>query len=184
MQNNTNEERKDRKKEIIEFFKTIIIAVIVAFIITRFIIVNAVIPSGSMENTIMTKDRIIAFRLSYLFDKPERQDIIVLKSPREDENKLYLKRIIGLPGETITILDGKVYINDNEQPLQEPYLKEDMLGDFGEYTIPDGHYFVMGDNRNNSFDSRYWENPFVPEDKILGKAILRYYPKIDIVANK
>lgn len=184
MQNNTNEIKKDKKKEIIDFFKTIITAIIIAFIITRFIIVNAVIPSGSMENTIMTKDRLIASRLSYLFNQPERQDIVVLKSPAEDENKLYLKRIIGLPGETVNIIDGKVYINDNKIPLEEPYLKEDMLGDFGKYVIPEDHYFVMGDNRNNSFDSRYWQNPFVPEDKILGKAIFRYYPKITIISNK
>ncbi len=181
MQNNAKDAKKN---QILDIVKTVIIAVIVAFIITNFIIVNAVIPSGSMENTIMTKDRIIAFRLSYLFSKPERQDIIVLDSPNENENKMYLKRIIGLPGETINIIDGKVYIDNDNIPLDEPYLKENMLGNFGPYTIPDGYYFVMGDNRNNSIDSRHWQNPFVEEDKILGKAVLRYYPKIDVLTNK
>lgn len=177
-------EKNQKKNEILDFIKTIIIAIIVAFIITNFIIVNAVIPSGSMENTIMTKDRIVAFRLSYLFSKPERQDIVILDTPNPNEDKMYLKRIIGLPGETLNIIDGKIYINDNTIPLDEPYIKEEMLGSFGPYTIPEGHYFVMGDNRNNSIDSRYWQNPFVSEDKILGKAIFRYYPKIDIIINK
>ena len=177
-------QEKQKKNEIIDFIKTILIAIIVAFIITKFIIVNAVIPSGSMENTIMTKDRIVAFRFSYLLSKPERQNIIILDSPNPNENKMYLKRIIGLPGETLNIIDGKVYINDSTTPLNEPYIKEEMLGNFGPYTIPKDHYFVMGDNRNNSIDSRYWENSFVSKDKILGKAIFRYYPKIDIIVNK
>lgn len=181
MQDNTKE---NKKNQITDIIKTIVIATIAAFIITRFIIVNAFIPSGSMENTVMAKDRIIAFRLSYLLSQPERQDIIVLDSPNENEDKMYLKRIIGLPGETINIKDGKVYINNNKDPLEEPYLKENMLGNFGPYTVPKGYYFVMGDNRNNSIDSRYWQNPFVEEDKILGKAILRYYPKIDILTNR
>ena len=176
--------KNTNKSQLIDFIKTIIIAILISFLITRIIIINAVIPSGSMENTVMTNDRIIAFRLSYLFSKPERQDIVILDSPNENEDKLYLKRIIGLPGETINIIDGKVYINNEEFPLDESYLKEDMLGSFGPYVIPDGYYFVMGDNRNNSIDSRDWENPFVEEDKILGKAVLRYYPKIDLLINK
>lgn len=176
--------KNTNKSQLIDFIKTIIIAILISFLITRIIIINAVIPSGSMENTVMTNDRIIAFRLSYLFSKPERQDIVILDSPNKNEDKLYLKRIIGLPGETINIIDGKVYINNEELPLDEPYLKEDMLGSFGPYVIPDGYYFVMGDNRNNSIDSRDWENPFVEEDKILGKAVLRYYPKIDLLINK
>ncbi len=176
--------KNTNKSQLIDFIKTIIIAILISFLITKLIIINAVIPSGSMENTVMTNDRIIAFRLSYLFSKPERQDVVILDSPNENEDKLYLKRIIGLPGETINIIDGKVYINNEELPLDEPYLKEDMLGSFGPYAIPDGYYFVMGDNRNNSIDSRYWQTPFVEEDKILGKAVLRYYPKIDLLINK
>lgn len=176
--------KNTKKSQLIDLIKTIIISILIAFFITQFIIVNAVIPSGSMENTVMTNDRIIAFRPSYFFSKPERQDIVVLKSPNENENKLYLKRIIGLPGETINIIEGNVYVNNEEVPLNEPYLKEEMLGSFGPYVVPEGYYFVMGDNRNNSIDSRYWQNPFIEEDKILGKAVLRYYPKIDLLNNK
>ncbi len=171
------------KKELFDIIKTILIAIIVAFIITKFIIVNAVVPTGSMKTTIMPNDRLIAFRLSYIFSEPKRGDIIVFKAP-DDENMLYVKRIIGLPGETLNIIDGKVYINDNNEPLPDEYIMEEMLGSFGPYTIPEDSYFMMGDNRNDSQDSRYWENTFLSKDNILGKVIFKYYPKIESLWNK
>ena len=171
------------KKELIDIIKTIVIAIIVAFIITNFIIVNAIVPTGSMKNTIMPNDRLIAFRLSYLFSSPERGDIIVFRAP-DDEEMLYVKRIIGMPGETINIIDGKVYINDSEQPLDDEYIMEEMLGSFGPYTVPEDSYFMLGDNRNDSQDSRYWDNTFLPKDNILGKAVFKYYPKIEALWNK
>nr|WP_317359571.1 signal peptidase I [uncultured Tyzzerella sp.] len=171
------------KKELIDIIKTIVIAVIVAFIITNFIIVNAVVPTGSMKNTILPNDRLIAFRLSYLFSEPQRGDIVVFKAP-DDESVLYVKRIIGLPGETVNIVDGKVYINDSNEPLEDDYIMEEMLGSFGPYVVPEGSYFMMGDNRNDSQDSRYWTNTFLPEDNILGKVIFKYYPKIEGLWNK
>ncbi|WP_317367814.1 signal peptidase I [uncultured Tyzzerella sp.] len=180
---NTITKTQKIKKELIDITKTIIIAIIVAFIITHFIIVNAFVPTGSMKNTIMPSDRLIAFRLSYLFSEPQRDDIIVFKPP-DDESVLYVKRIIGLPGETINIIDGKVYINDSQTPLPDEYIMEDMLGSFGPYTVPQDSYFVLGDNRNDSQDSRYWENTFLPEDNILGKVLFKYYPKIEPLWNK
>lgn len=171
------------KKELIDIIKTIIIAIIVAFVITHFIIVNAVVPTGSMKNTIMPNDRLIAFRLSYLFSDPERYDIVVFKAP-DDESTLYVKRIIGLPGEKVNIIDGKVFINDQEVPLSDDYIMEDMLGSFGPYTVPENSYFMLGDNRNDSQDSRYWENTFLPKENILGKVLFKYYPKIESLWNK
>lgn len=171
----TREKKEKVKKEIISWVKTIIAAVIIAIIANTFIIVNAKVPTGSMENTIMSNDRIIAFRFSYKFSEPERGDIIVFKYP-DDENILYVKRIIGLPGESLMMMDGEVYIDG--EALEEPYLKEDAYGTYGPYVIPDGHYFMMGDNRNLSWDSRFWENTFVPEENILGKGVFRYYPSI------
>lgn len=171
------------KRELIDIIKTIVIAIVVAFIITNFIIVNAIVPTGSMKDTIMPNDRLIAFRLSYLFSSPQRGDIVVFKAP-DDEETLYVKRIIGMPGETINILDGKVYIDDNEQPLNDEYIMEKMLGSFGPYVVPENSYFMLGDNRNDSQDSRYWKNAFLPEDNILGKAIFKYYPKIEPLWNK
>lgn len=177
---NDFEQQNDKKEyniksEIFSWTKTILGAVLVAFIITRFIIVNAVIPSGSMETTIMTNDRIVAFRLSYIFEEPERYDIVVFKFP-DDENFDYIKRVIGLPGETVEIKDDKVYINGSDEPLDDSFIKEEMVGSWGPFVVPEDSYFMLGDNRNFSKDSRYWRNPFVKKDKILGKAIFRYYP--------
>ncbi len=162
-------------KEIRDYALSIGIAIIIAWVVNNYILLNANIPSGSMENTIMTGDRVFGFRLSYLFEEPERGDIVIFKFP-DDEQKNFIKRIIGLPGETVTIRDGLVYINDSETPLDEPYLAEKPYEqDFGPYEVPEGHYFMLGDNRNHSADSRSWKNTFVAEDKILAKAFLRYW---------
>ena len=185
-------------KEIFSWIKVIILAFVVALLLNKFVIVNANVPTGSMEDTIQPGDRLIGFRLSYLFSEPERGDIIIFEYPVDPE-EIYIKRIIGLPGEKIEIRDAKVYIDGSKTPLEEPYLKEDWIieNDGLELMIPEGHYFVMGDNRNNSLDGRYWATEavmnelvstleeaveqkycFVSEDAILGKAIFRYYPSI------
>ena len=163
------------KKELFQWAAVLIIAVALALFINAFLIVNAQIPSGSMENTIMTGDRVFGNRLAYTFKDPERFDIIIFKYP-DDESQLFIKRIIGLPGETVEIRDGHIYINGSDTPLEDVETKEPMEGSFGPYTVPEGCYFVMGDNRNNSRDSRYWEHTFVTEDEILGKAVFRYWP--------
>lgn len=163
------------KKELFQWAAVLIIAVALALFINAFLIVNAQIPSGSMENTIMTGDRVFGNRLAYTFKDPERFDIIIFKYP-DDESQLFIKRIIGLPGETVEIRDGHIYINGSDTPLEDVETKEPMEGSFGPYTVPEDCYFVMGDNRNNSRDSRYWEHTFVTEDEILGKAVFRYWP--------
>lgn len=164
------------KKEIFSWVKLILLALVISFILNHYIIVSAEVPTGSMENTIMIGDRIIASRLSYHFHEPQRGDIIVFNFP-DDESQKYLKRIIGLPGETVKIKDGKVYINDSKTPLKEDYLRETPVGDYGPYTVPKDSYFLMGDNRNDSFDSRFWEHTFATRDEIIGKAEFRYYPR-------
>lgn len=169
------EEKASVGKELFQWVLVILGAVILAFLIDTFVIVNAQIPSGSMENTIMTGDRVFGNRLAYKFSNPKRFDIIIFKYP-DDESQLFIKRIIGLPGETVEIHDGNIYINGSDTPLEDVDIKEPMEGSFGPYTVPEGCYFVMGDNRNNSRDSRYWENTFVSEDEILGKAVFRYWP--------
>ena len=142
---------------------------------------NAYIPSGSMKNTLNEKDRVMGFRLSYMFSEPKRFDVIMFKWP-DDESKDFIKRIIGLPGETVTLKNGKVYIDGSDVPLDEPYLREtpNGMGD-GVYQVPDHCYFVLGDNRNYSKDSRLWEHKYVNEDKILAKAIFRFYPKFTMI---
>ena len=169
------EEPFDLKKEIISWIQIIAAAVIIALVLNNFIIANSRVPSGSMENTIMTKSRVIGSRLSYLTDDPERGDIVIFHYP-DDESVYYVKRVIGLPGETVEIVDGKVYINGSDTPLEEPYLPEPMEGSYGPYTVPEGSYFMLGDNRNNSRDARYWENKFVKKEKIIAKVLFCYYP--------
>lgn len=164
-------------KEFLSLLQTMAIAAVAVILLKEFVIINAYIPSGSMENAIMPGDRVIGNRLEYLFDEPERGDIVIFKYP-DDETQLFVKRVIGLPGETVTIEDAKVYIGEEQVLLDESYLKEEWIIDNGPYTfeIPEGSYLVLGDNRNNSKDARYWENTYVEENKILGKAVFRYWP--------
>ncbi len=190
MNNNIQEDPKKKgvMAEILEWVKMIVIVVVVVIVIDGVVLINAKIPSASMENTIMTGDRIFGFRMAYginidLFGleyhkkmkDPERFDIVIFKYP-DDEKQRFIKRIIGLPGEKVEIRDGKVYINDAEEPLDDSFVKETPLGSFGPYTVPENCYFMLGDNRNNSKDSRFWENTFVEFDKIIGKALFRYWP--------
>lgn len=177
------DENKQNKiaKEAISWIKTILVAIVVAIFITRFIIVNAVVPTGSMKNTIMPEDRLIASRLAYTFREPKRGDIIVFPYP-DDESKLFVKRIIGLPGETVEIIDGDIYIDG--ELLEEEYVSSEIVDktrNSGPYEVPEGHLFMMGDNRLNSEDSRYWDNTYLDEDKIVGKVLFRYYPNISLV---
>ena len=190
--------KKEIVKEILSWIKVIVFAFVVAFLLNKFVIVNANVPTGSMESTIQPGDRLIGFRLSYLWDEPQRGDIIIFEYPVEPD-EIYIKRVIGLPGETIEIKKSKVYINGSQTPLAESYLKEDWIveNDGLKLDIPMGYYFVMGDNRNNSLDGRYWATEavmrgkaataedavrqnlcFVSEEAILGKAIFRYYPSV------
>lgn len=163
--------------EVFSWILTMAAAVALALVLKNFVIINAEVPTGSMENTIMPGDDLLGFRLAYLNSKPERGDIIIFKFP-DDETQKYVKRVIGLPGDTVTINDGKVYINNSTEPLEEDYLKEDWVKAAGPYVyqVPEDSYFVMGDNRNDSYDSRYWINTFVTKDKIIGKALFIYYP--------
>lgn len=180
-------------KEIWEYVKMIIIVVIIVLVVNNVILINAKIPSESMEETIMTGDRIFGFRLAYginldLFGnkiskkvkEPERFDIIIFKYP-DDESQLFIKRLIGLPGETVEIVDGRVYINGSDTPLDDSFVPEMPLGSFGPYEVPENSYFMLGDNRNNSKDSRYWKDTFVTFDEIVGKAVVRYFPSIKLL---
>lgn len=164
-------------KDILSLAIIMGIAVGIAFFIKNHIIINTNVPTGSMENTIMTDDCLIGNRLAYLKNDPERGDIIIFPAP-DDPSVQYIKRIIGMPGETITIDHGKIYIDGSKDALPEPYLKEEWTDNNDDYTfeIPDNCYLALGDNRNNSNDARFWDDPYVIKDDILGKALFRYYP--------
>lgn len=168
-----NHSRIDNLKSVWKIAKSVFCAFIIAYVLNTCVIVNAQVPSGSMEATVMTGDRIIANRLSYLIDNPQRGDIVTFIYP-DDGKTPYLKRIIGLPGETIEGKDGKIYINGER--LEKDYTTETINNNFGPYTIPEGCYFMMGDNRNDSWDSRYWTNKYVASKDIIGKAVVSYFP--------
>ena len=157
----------------------IVVALIIAIFLKTCIFANIVIPTGSMLNTIQEGDRIIASRLAYINDEPQRYDIIIFRYP-DDETQLFAKRIIALPGETIEVKNGIVYITDkngNESTARTDFITNCIpTGNFGPYTVPLGSYFVMGDNRNDSWDSRYWDNKTVKKEKIIGKVKFRYFP--------
>lgn len=163
--------------EILSWVLTVLVAVLIAVFLKNFVIINATIPSGSMENTILKEDDLFGFRLAYMFQEPERGDIIIFRYP-DNESEKYIKRIIGLPGEKVTISEGKIYINDSTEPLDEPYLKEEWtyMNSNMVFEVPENSYFVMGDNRNRSRDSRFWNNTYVSREQIIGKAGFRYYP--------
>lgn len=171
------EEKTSLFKEILGWVIPFAAALLIAIFIKDYLIINANVPSGSMENTIMTGDRLIGNRLAYLKNNPERGDIVIFHYP-DNEEEIYVKRVIGLPGETVEIRDGQIYIDGSETPLDEPYLKEEWVVATGPYTfeIPEDSYLVMGDNRNDSWDARYWSNKYVAKDKILGKAVFAYWP--------
>lgn len=164
--------------EIFFYSRVILTALIITFAVNNYIAVNAKVPTGSMETTVMTGDRIIINRLAYINGSPKRGDIISFKFP-DNEKKNYLKRILALPNETIEGKDGIIYIDG--EPLEDDFTTIIMKDDFGPYTVPEDSYFVMGDNRNNSYDSRYWNHKFVPFSSIVGKAEFSYYPTFKIL---
>lgn len=166
-------------KELLSYVRLVVIVLAVMFVLQKFVVVNARIPSASMEPTIMTGDQIFGNRLAYKNAPVKRYDIIIFRYP-DDESRLFIKRVIGLPGDTVDIRDGDVFINGDEVPLEDGFtsLPDSTVPGLLQFPlqVPEGHYFMLGDNRTYSKDSRYWDNPFVSDDEILGKAFFRYLP--------
>ena len=159
IENNKEKKKWDKKsiiKEIRDYVFLIVLAFALAFLMNKFVYANAEVPTGSMIPIVQPGDRLIVNRLAYLFEEPQRGDIVMFIYP-DNEKDNYLKRIIGLPGEKVEIRDGLVYINDSKKPLSEPYLNDPPNGDFGPYNVPEGCYFMLGDNRDISQDARYWK---------------------------
>jgi len=184
--------KKELWQEALSWAKTIVFVLLFAAFVNNIVIVNAWVPSPSMENTIRTDDRLVAFRLSYIFREPQRYDIVVFG--RDGSNILYVKRILGLPGESLLIANGHVYINGSDVPQRYDFIKGPIFGDHGvrnpetgvlePFIIPEGHFFVLGDYRSNSADSRSWAEPFVPRGRLLGRAVFRYFPGFANLSNR
>lgn len=175
--NKKNLAKRAVMSEILSWVITLVVAFAIGYILRMYVLINADIPSGSMENSIMTGDRLIGSRLAYLNAEPERGDIIIFNYP-DDPSQKFTKRVIGLPGEHVEIVNSKIYIDDSKTPLEEPYLKEDWVIATGPYSydVPEDSYFVLGDNRNNSLDARYWTNTYVTKENIIGEAEFVYWP--------
>lgn len=173
------------KKEIWSWIKIFIIAIVIAFLVNNVIIMNANVPTGSMQNTIMAKDHMIGLRTAYWFKEPKRGEIVIFINPDYEDNpslgKYYVKRVIGEPGDKVVIKDAKIYINDSKEPLKEDYLPEEWVNKAGTdeelvYEVPQDCYFLMGDNRNSSNDARFWKNTYVNKSDIIAKAEFVYWP--------
>ena len=157
-----------------EWIHIFFMAVVIAGILNCCIFQIIVIEQHSMDPTLADGEKVYLSKCAYWLSEPKSGDIIVFYDENSSSN--YVKRVIGLPGDEIRIENGSVYRNGTL--LVEPYIKEVTSGDFS-ITVPDGKYFCMGDNRNHSHDSRFWNNTFVSEDKILGEAKFKYYPHFE-----
>jgi len=158
------------RSTIWEILGTILIALVI-FGLVQLTLEGREIQYRCMEPNLKEDQHILINKAAYFFHSPQRGDVIIFRYPR-DREQIYVKRIIAIPGDTIEIKDGIVYINGS--PCEEPYVSSDTEGGLPKQTIPPDRYFVMGDNRNGSWDSRYWGT--VPRGDIIGKTWLCYWP--------
>lgn len=171
-----NDKNEKSKKEVIEWVKSIALAVVIALIIKTFIFNTTYVLGNSMFPTLHERDRLFTNKISLYFSEPRRGDIVVLKAP-DDPDKDYIKRVIGVGGDTVEIKDGKVYVNG--KVLNEKYIVKGLythVYELNYWEVPDGYLFVLGDNREEgaSKDSRYFG--CIPVSSIKGKANFRYFP--------
>jgi len=161
-----------------ETVETIVIAFVLAFLVRTFVAESFWIPTGSMKPNLCIKDRIMTYKFCYELKNVDRGDILVFKYPLNPEQN-FVKRVIGLPGDEIQVKDKKIYVNG--KLISEPYIihqDSNLRGfprdQYGPVEVPLDSVFVMGDNRDNSADSRYWG--FVPRQNLVGEAFLLYWP--------
>ncbi len=164
---------QDRRRNVL----SVIIAIALASIIRNFVIGLYRVPSGSMIPTLNINNYLMGSIIAYKISEPERGDVVIFKYPISErphqKTVRYVKRLVGMPGDKVCIKDNQLLIND--QALEEPYIAEStMMPDFGPIVVPEGQYFMMGDNRNHSNDSRYWG--FVDRKYIIAKGMLVYWP--------
>lgn len=155
-----------------EWVMPVAVALLIVLFLNKFIFLLITVPTGSMESTIMPGDRLY---VNELFDaeKAQRGDILVFKSDELDEKRL-VKRLIGLPGDEVELMaDGTVFVNG--EMLDEPYVTQ-AVTNARIFNVPENSYLFFGDNRPISLDARYWQNPYISQDKIIGKVVFRFFP--------
>ena len=160
-------------EEVKDWLVSIVVAVVLAFLIRQFVVELYIVDGPSMRPTLQSQQRLVVNKFIYRFRAPEKGEILVFQYPR-DPSRDFIKRVIAVPGDTVEIKDGRVLVND--QVLSEDYILEKTRGDYPKSTVPQGTVFVMGDNRNNSEDSRFADVGFVPDALIKGKAVLVFWP--------
>lgn len=164
---------KSNIKTILEWIIVVVFAVAFTLVFRTYVAEGRFVPTDSMHPTLQEGDRLIIEKVTFKMSGIQRGDIVVFTPPeRSDKKEDMVKRVIGLPGETLSIKSGTVYINGSA--LNEPYQPEKPRADFGPYKVPEGSYFVMGDNRNKSYDSRYWGPVYL--SSVIGKTMVLYYP--------
>ena len=152
---------------------SIVAAVVMALLIRTFIVELYIVDGPSMRPTLQHEERLVVSKFIYKIRNPEKGEILIFRYPR-DPSRDFIKRVIAVGGDTIEIKEGRVYVND--QMLKEDYILEKTRTEYPKVTVPEGTVFVMGDNRNNSDDSRFADVGFVPLDLIKGKAMLVFWP--------
>lgn len=169
-----NKGKNSTAKEVWSWVKAIALALIIAMAIRIFLFEPMTIPTGSMISTLNIGDRIYVNKFIYHFTPVKRGDIVVFWYP-DNPSVRYVKRCVGVGGDVIEVKNQKLYVNGVAQ--DEPYVREPMIKkDYGPFKVPADHYFMMGDNRNDSLDSRFWTNKYVKRSAIIGKPAVRYYP--------
>lgn len=165
---------KELSNSIKEIFGTILVAFVLAMVLRTWIIEGRIVPSESMVPTIQVQDRLLVNKLIYHFEEPQRGDIIVFRPPDEIKSEYdFVKRLVAVPGDKVEVKNGHLYVNDQIQ--QEPYIAAEMTYEFGPVVVPADSYFMMGDNRNSSYDSHLW-GVWLTRDHIIGKAFAAYWP--------
>ena len=167
------EKERSTAEEIKDWVVSIVIAVALAMFIRTFIVELYVVDGPSMRPTLESEERLVVNKFIYRFRPPEKGEVLVFQYPR-DPSRDFIKRVIATPGDTIEIREGRVLVND--QLLTEDYILEKTRSEYPKSTVPEGRIFVMGDNRNNSEDSRFADVGFVPYDLIKGEALLVFWP--------
>jgi signal peptidase I len=160
-------------EEIKDWVISILIAVVLAFFIRYYIVELYMVEGPSMRPTLQNGERLVVNKFLYRFKTPERGDILVFKYPR-DPSRDFIKRVIAVPGDSVEIKEGRLFVNG--QLMNETYILERTRGSYPLATVPADHIFVLGDNRNNSEDSRFRDVGFVPYELIKGKAVLIFWP--------
>ena len=160
----------------------ILIVLLVAFVLVYCAGMRVTMVGNSMESTVSDGSQILVNRFIYNVKSPKSGDVIVFLPNGNEKSHYYVKRVIGVPGDVIDIVDDKVYLNGSDTPLDEPYLAEAMnQHETYHFEVPENCYFMMGDNRNYSLDARYWQNHYISRDKMVAKVFFEYFPTPKVI---